>query len=127
MALIKVLGRVGTLFSVLAIVAMTAGCPFNNDPCNGFDVADDDDPCTTDTCDVVDGEATSVHTAIADCCEAASDCADDDACTIDVCANINSTTGAGTCTNTAVGQNCCNDNDDCDDGEVCVGNLCIGA
>lgn len=118
------LGLCGTFCSMLAIIAMTAGCPFNNTSvCDGFD-ADDDNPCTTDSCEVNDdGEAVAVNEAIDDCCQVATDCNDDDACTIDACSDIED--GTGTCTNTAVGQNCCNDDTDCDEGESCVANVCV--
>lgn len=121
----KMVSRLGMLCGALALVGLTAGCPFINDPCNGFTVVADDDPCTTDSCDVVNGVATSVHTPITNCCEAAADCADDDFCTIDACSNINATTGVGTCTHTGVGQNCCNDTCDCELTEVCTDHLCV--
>jgi hypothetical protein len=125
MTTIKAWGRLGTFCSLLAILTLTAGCPLLNDPCNGFEVEDDEDPCTADSCDVVNGEPTTVHTEINNCCEAAADCADDDVCTIDACSNIDADTGAGTCTHTGVGQNCCNDDEDCDQGEVCTDNQCV--
>ena len=56
-----------TFCSMLAIVALTAGCPFN--PCSGVD-CNDDDPCTTDTC--AGGECS--NEAIEGCCETDADC-----------------------------------------------------
>ncbi len=124
--LFRGVARFGTLCGVLAIVALTAGCPFQPDPCRGFNV-NDNNPCTTDTCELdADGAATPVHTAIANCCDAASDCNDNDVCTTDSCANINTTTGRGTCAQADV-TGCCNVDADCDvaASEVCDGNACV--
>ena len=122
----KYLGRLGTFCGVLAMLAFTTGCPFAQDACDGFDV-DDDNPCTTDSCDFDDnGDPVAVNTPIEDCCQTAADCNDNNACTIDACSDIDDT-GAGNCTNTAVGQNCCNDADECDAGEVCTNNQCVPA
>ncbi len=124
----KTVGRFGTLCGVLAIVAMTTGCPFADifSPCNGFNV-NDNNPCTTDTCRVDnDGDPVRVNTAIANCCTAATvstACTDTNPCTSATCGSINTTTGRGTCSFPPI-PNCCVDNDDCDEGEVCDGNLC---
>ncbi len=125
--LLRGVTRFGTLCGVLAIVALTVGCPFGRqDPCNGFD-ADDGDPCTTDTCELDEsGAPVAVNTpGDAGCCDAAADCNDDDVCTTDACDVAEGET-TGTCSNAAVDA-CCNDDAECGADEVCEANACVPA
>src|SRR5262245_8911806 len=119
----KMLGRLSALCGALAIVVLTAGCPLlQPNPCNGFD-ADDNNKCTTDTCEVVDGAATAVHTPV-DCgdkiCNPADgecvDCLTDADCDQGLCSE-----GAGhVCVECLLDANC-------DDNNECTTDTCTNA
>jgi len=78
-------------------------------------VCNDNDLCTTDTCDVVQGGC--VFTPIANCCHDATECDDGDVCTTDTCEG-------NRCVHTAV-ANCCHDDSECNDGDTCTTDTCV--
>lgn len=74
----------------------TPGTPLN---------CDDGDPCTTDSCDSVNG---CQHTPVPGCCHNAGECNDNNACTTDTC----------------VSNACQHDPVSCDDGIACTTDSC---
>ncbi len=101
--------------------------------CTGV-VCDDNNPCTTDTCDPTTGCVYTNNTAVCDdnnactsgdvcsggtCQGTAINCDDNNACTTDSC---NTATGCVNTNNT----NACNDNNNCTTGDTCAGGVCVG-
>jgi len=80
--------------------------------CDGDDDCADDDPCTTDTCNLATRECANVGTCE---CTTASDCDDQNLCTIETC------DAAFQCASTAI------DVATCDDGQVCTRDACVPA
>lgn len=128
---VRGVSRFGTLCGVAAILAFTTGCPGLFGPCSSFD-PNDDNLCTVDTCEEVDGVATAVNTPV-DCgdqvcspvdgtcvdCVADADCADDgDVCTAETCGADN------TCSSSAI-AGCCAAAAECDDSDLCTDDACV--
>ncbi len=128
---VRGVSRFGTLCGVAVIIVLTSGCPglFNNPCSDAATRCNDNNACTTDTCNSSDG--TCVNTAV-DCgtqvcnpadgacvaCVANSDCADDgDVCTAEACGADN------TCSSSAI-AGCCETNAECDDGDACTADAC---
>src|SRR5690606_4821923 len=72
------------------------------------------DACTTNLCDVLNGECG--YRRIEECCAVAADCDDGNACTRDSCAGE-------TCAHDAI-AGCCNADTDCNDGDACTPETC---
>lgn len=117
--------RWGTLCAALALLPMLAGCPaLNPDPCRSAN-CDDNNACTTDTCDSSTGAAVCSNTPV-DCgaqvCDPADgscvDCLADADCAAGFCL-----TGATAADNTCVE---CLADADCDDGNACTDDACTG-
>src|SRR5262249_55215737 len=91
----------------------SAGVCVSNAPLN----CNDNNACTTDSCDAVSG---CIHAPIAGCrpCGVAADCNDSNPCTNDVC-------NAGVCQNTSVPNGTtCLDGNVCNGTEICTGGIC---
>jgi hypothetical protein len=72
------------LLATLPLLALVAGCPQGETPCDSPAACGDGNPCTEDRC--VAGVCTYVET---ECfCLTHSDCEDDDACTTDECVEM---------------------------------------
>ena len=92
--------------------ACTGGDACLDGGCAGKKVScDDQNPCTFDSCDVVDGCIHELNAAAA--------CDDDNACTADSC-------GAGGCSHAAKGGSACDDHNPCTGGDACAQALCQG-
>ena len=107
--LVRGFSRWGTLCIAFGALVFVSGCPFLPQPaCTDAASCNDNDVCTTDTCNA-DGTCSNTNNTAA--------CDDDDDCTAnDVCA-------AGECAGTAI-AGCCADDNDCAANEVCVNNEC---
>jgi hypothetical protein len=84
--------------------------------CITNEFCDDENPCTADVCNTVNGTCT--HTEIPGCCAANEQCDDGNPCTEDVC-----NTTVLNCTHTEI-PGCCAANEQCDDGDPCTEDVC---
>jgi len=75
----------------------------------------DNNPCTTDTCDVATGQCS--NTMIPNCCITAADCDDGNVCTSDVCSPQNR------CEHGPI-LGCCTRDDQCADATICTTDAC---
>jgi len=92
--------------------ACTGGDACLDGGCAGKKVnCDDQDPCTFDSCDVVDGCLHEANPAAA--------CDDDNACTTDGC-------GPGGCAHAPVASGPCDDHNPCTGSDGCAAGLCQG-
>ncbi len=89
------------------------GCTHTQIPecCNDLLDCDDQDPCTTDTCE----NNVCVHTASTDCCTSGDQCDDSEPCTDDACVD-------NVCAHT---PSCCTSNEECEAGDPCTIGTCI--
>lgn len=151
--IVRGFSRWGSLCIAIGAMVFVAGCPFvPADPCASAD-CNDDDNCTTDTCDVVDGAAECSNDAVVctdgvcnpddgECVE----CLTDADCTQGFCSEAGGnvcvecitdaqcddsndctadTCANATCSNTNI-TGTCDDGDVCTSADACVDGVCTG-